>query len=224
MELLDLVANLDTKWHHFYWLQIWPPYGTNCIGSNLTTRCHHLHWLPIWPLDGATRISYKLSHQMAPLAKVPNLTIRWRQLHKLKICPPDGATCISSIFYHQKAPLALVANLATRLLVTCITWLPWIALLELSVSIDLVSSSTRVTSVKSATTLSEKVRDNRTHRSDQGYLGPIKRGLDCSFRHWIEWDWVGYLAETYLILLLLLRGFKCYDVQRVLLLLESFKC
>ena len=48
-------------------------------------------------------------------------------------------------------------------------------LLVLLVGIELVSSSTRVTSVKSATRCwREKVRDNRTHRSDQGYLGPIK--------------------------------------------------
>ena len=41
------------------------------------------------------------------------------------------------------------------------------------VGIELVSTSTRVTSVKSAKPLS--VRENRTHGSDQGYLGPIKR-------------------------------------------------
>ena len=44
-------------------------------------------------------------------------------------------------------------------------------LLALSVSIDLVSSSTRVTSVQSAKDV--VVTENRTHRSDQGYLGPI---------------------------------------------------
>ena len=43
----------------------------------------------------------------------------------MQIWPPDGATCIS-----------------------CIATLPWIALLALSVSIDLLSSSARVTSVK----------------------------------------------------------------------------
>ena len=60
-------------------------------------------------------------------------------------------------------------------LVTGIATLSWIVLLVLLVGIELVSSSTRVTSVKSATRCwREKVRDNRTHRSDQGYLGPIK--------------------------------------------------
>ena len=54
-----------------------------------------------------------------------------------------GATYISSKFGHQMVPLALVKNL-----VTCIATLPWIALSALSVSIDLVSLSARVTSVK----------------------------------------------------------------------------
>ena len=59
--------------------------------------------------------------------------------------------------------------------VTGIATLSWIVLLVLLVGIELVSSSTRVTSVKSATTSrTHSVRDNRTHRSDQGYLGPIK--------------------------------------------------
>ena len=48
------------------------------------------------------------------------------------------------------ALLELVQNFTTRLIgwVTCIATLPWIALLALSFSIDLVSSSARVTSVK----------------------------------------------------------------------------
>ena len=62
---------------------------------------------------------------MARLALVANMATRWRHLHRLQIWPPDGATCIS-----------------------CIATLPWIALLALSVSIELVSSSARVTSVK----------------------------------------------------------------------------
>ena len=53
--------------------------------------------------------------------KVQNLATRWHILHWLQIWPPDGATCIAA--------------------------LPWIALLALSVSIELVSSSARVTSV-----------------------------------------------------------------------------
>ena len=31
--------------------------------------------------DGATCISYKFSHQMAPLALLPNLVTRWRHMH-----------------------------------------------------------------------------------------------------------------------------------------------
>ena len=42
----------------------------------------------------------------------------------------------------------MVINLVTRG-VTCTVTLPWIAALESSVGIELVSSSTRVTSVKS---------------------------------------------------------------------------
>ena len=48
--------------------------------------------------------------------------------------------------------------------VACIATLPWIALLALSVNIELVSSSARVTSVKSTQGLG--VTDIRTHRSD----------------------------------------------------------
>ena len=45
--------------------------------------------------------------------------------------------------------------------------------MALSVSIEFVSSSARVTSVKFAK-VAQFVRDNRIHRSDQGHLGPIK--------------------------------------------------
>ena len=58
-------------------------------------------------------------HQMAPLALVANFVIRWCHLH-----------CLATRLYHYTATL------------------PWIALLALSVSIGLVSSSARVTSVK----------------------------------------------------------------------------
>ena len=54
-------------------------------------------------------------------------------LHWFQFWPPGGATCISYKFGHQVAPLAL----------------PWIALLVISVGFELVSSSARVTSVKS---------------------------------------------------------------------------
>ena len=71
------------------------------------------------------------------------------------------------------APLTLLSKLTTRLhYLYC-----YIALLALSVSIDFVSSSAKVTSVKSQQgILTHLVRETRTHRSDQGHLGPIKRG------------------------------------------------
>ena len=84
-------------------------------------------------------------NNMAPLALVANL-----------------ATCISCIFGHQVTQRGLVQNLVMRWChlhclqswplgwVTCIATLLWIALLALSVSIELVSSSARVTSVKPA--------------------------------------------------------------------------
>ena len=51
-----------------------------------------------------------------------------------------------------------------------------VILLAISVSIEMVSSSARVTSAKSAKGL--RVSETWTHRSDQGYLGPIKRQED----------------------------------------------
>ena len=60
-------------------------------------------------------------------------------------------------------PLALVADC-----VTCIATLPWNAL-ALSVSIELVFSSARVTSVKSQQGVG--VRETRTHRLDPGIPG-----------------------------------------------------
>ena len=81
---------------------------------------------------------------MAQLALVQNLVISWHHLHCLQSWPPGCVTCIAT--------------------------LPWIALLALSVSIDLVSSSARVTSVKSAQGLGV----TQSHRWDQEYLRPIK--------------------------------------------------
>ena len=63
--------------------------------------------------------------------------------------------------------------------VTCIATLPWVALLTLSVSIELVSSSARVTSVK----FQKGVR-----RTDRQTSGPIDRtpGLPGSDKKIIE--------------------------------------
>ena len=65
-----------------------------------------------------------LVHLMVPLALVQNLVIRWRHLHWFQSLPPGGATSISKC--------------------------AWIALLVSSARIELVSSSTRDTSDKSA--------------------------------------------------------------------------
>ena len=61
---------------------------------------------------------------MAPLALVPVFPTRWGYLHKLQVWSPSSATYILT--------------------------LPWIALLALSVGIELITSSARATSVKFA--------------------------------------------------------------------------
>ena len=66
-----------------------------------------------------------------------------------EIWPPDGATCIAT--------------------------LPWIALLALSVHIDLVSSSARVTSVKSTQGVGLTDGHPDPKIGPQVYLGPKKR-------------------------------------------------
>ena len=109
---------------------------------------------------------------MTPLTLVANLATRWHHLHTLQIWPQDDTTCISIKIGHQMAPLASVY-------ITCIASLPWIALLALSASIELVSSSARVTSVKSNQTL---LTHSLTYWQPdptigpQVYLGPIKMG------------------------------------------------
>ena len=162
----------------------WTKFGNNmaplALVTNLAIRWRHLHHLQIWSPDGATCISCRFGHKMVPLALVPHLATRWHHLHYLQIWPPDGTTCISCKFGHQMAQLGLVQNLVIRWrhlhclqscppgCITCIATLPWIALLALSVSIELVSSSARVTSVKSTQGLSltHWRTDIRTQRSE----------------------------------------------------------
>ena len=79
-------------------------------------------------------------------------------------------------------PLALVQHLATRWH-HCIVTLPWIALLTLSVSIELVSSSARVTSVKSTQGGVRSDGHPDPKIGPQVYLGPIKMlmpNLNCT--------------------------------------------
>ena len=77
-----------------------------------------IRWLQFWPL--ALKANVATSWKFGH--QVQNLVIRWRHLHWFQCCPPGWVTCIAT--------------------------LPGIALLTLSVGIDLVSSSARVTSVK----------------------------------------------------------------------------
>ena len=144
--------------------------------DNLATRWCHLHYLQICPPDGATCITCKFAQQMASLALLANLATKWRHLHQLQIWPPDGTTCISCKFGQQIAQHRLVQNLVVWWhhlhclqswppgCVTCIDILPCIALLALSVSIDLVSSPARVNSVKFQKGVG--VCDIRNQRSD----------------------------------------------------------
>ena len=101
-------------------------------------------------IDSVTCISCIFGHQVAQLGLVQHLVIRWRHLHCLQSWPPGCVTCIAT--------------------------LPWIALLALSVSIELVSSSARVTSVKSQQGVSLTDRHPDPKIGPQVYLGPIKMG------------------------------------------------
>ena len=85
---------------------------------------------------------------MAPLALVANLATRWRHLHWFQSWPPGSVTCIAT--------------------------LPWIALLALSASIELVSSSARVTSVKSQQGVGLTHWHPDPKIGPQVYLGPLK--------------------------------------------------
>ena len=91
-------------------------------------------------------------------------TTWWPTLQTMLMVPPDDTTCIGSKFGHQVAPSALFATLVTRLH-HCFATLPWIVPLALSVGIALVSSSARVTSVKSQ----QVALETQTHRSDPRY-------------------------------------------------------
>ena len=95
-------------------------------------------------------------------AVVSILATRWRYLHYLQVWPTGCLTCIVTLPWiaYQCKWRHLVASDH----VTCIAWfqiwppgcvthvatLPWNALLTLSVSVEFVSLSARVTSVKSA--------------------------------------------------------------------------
>ena len=86
----------------------------------------------------------------------------------------------SKIWNAVAMKLLLFAKLASRLH-HCIATLPWIALLALSVSIELVSSTARVTSVKShkGGSVSDGHPDPKI--GPQVYLGPLKIGTILDF-------------------------------------------
>ena len=143
--------------------------------ANLATRwrhlpyasrkfCHHMMPHPMFAHFG---------HQMELFALIANLATC--------ILLQIGTTCIGSKFGHEVAPLALVLKLATRLH-QCIATLPWIALLALSVGIELVSSLARVTSVKFHK--GGVGSDGRTS-GPQVYLGPIKMYIIKKIVHYI---------------------------------------
>ena len=110
---------------------------------------------------------------MALLASVANLATSWCNLHQLKIGPPRETTCICSKFGHQVVPLALVPKLAIRcykfghqVASHCLGSPYWHY--QLSVSMELVSSSAKVTSVEFWKGI--VCTDTRTHRSDPRYM------------------------------------------------------
>ena len=118
---------------------------------------------------------------MAPLASVANCATKRQHLHWFKIWTSGGATCIAT--------------------------LPWIALLSLSASIELVSSSARVTSVKSANSLG--VTDTGTHRSDRRYNGVQYKIVDAI----AEKVGIFALSGNYSIFVDLMECFKFNEVN-----------
>ena len=153
MAAFTSVTKLATKWRHLHWFQIWW-IAPHALLANFATRWHYLHCLvqnlitrlTVWVTCIATL------PWIAP--SVPNLTTRKHHLNWFQIWPPNGNTCIGSRFANFATRWhylhCLVQNLITRLTgwVTCIATLPWIALLVVWVSIDLISPSARDTSVK----------------------------------------------------------------------------
>ena len=116
-----------------YWFQVWPRCGVSCIGFNfghqvallalvvnLASRCQMA--LFAFLVNLANFLHHQVYTYVTLLDLVTILATRWRYLHYLQVWPPGGASCIAI--------------------------LPWIALLAVSVGIELVSSSARVTSVK----------------------------------------------------------------------------
>ena len=114
-------------------LTLIPNWANLCGSTCISSKFDHPHWFQIWPIVcGSTCISSKFDHQ---------------HCHKnwFQIWPTCNAIRIGSNFGHQMA--LLCHQVAPRALPHCIAL---IALLTLSVGIESLSSSARVTSAKSA--------------------------------------------------------------------------
>ena len=148
---LALVPNLTTIWYHLHKLQIWPPSFKTCIlcGSRLCyqwescscicrtgKRIAAEQQLKLYFWAGLFSQWSTFSFTITTLLSVFFQVAR-RHLHWFQCCPPGWVTCIATL-----PGIALLT-----LHITHIATLPWSALLALSVSIELVYSSARVTSV-----------------------------------------------------------------------------
>ena len=122
MALLSLVTNLVYMLCHLYYFQIWQPQVAPSGKWRLLA-------------GGATCVGSKYDHELKRHL-VQNLATSFGSKIDHKFASLD-VPCIALL---QIWPPGCVTRIAT---------LPWIAPLALSVSIELVSSSTRVTSVKS---------------------------------------------------------------------------
>ena len=113
---------------------------------------------------------------MAPLALVPKFATRLRCLHCFQSWPPGCITalphCLELPYWHYQLVLSWYLHQPSTL--ANFQTLPWIALLAFSVSIELVSSSARFTSVKSYKRLGVSDGHPDPKVGPQVYLGPIK--------------------------------------------------
>ena len=128
------------------------------------------------------------------------------------LAPPDGATSNGYKFSHQMALLALVPVLTTRWrylhwLQVCL-WLPyWHHQLVLSCYLHQPESH------QLSLNKVELVSDTWTHRSDQGYLGPIKRRKIMSTRsHILKQLQVLVAPEENFIILVLQQSELAWDI------------
>ena len=143
--------------------------------QDFATIWYLIRWLQFWPL--ALKANVATSWKFGH--QVQNLVIRWRHLHWFQCCPPGWVTCIAT--------------------------LPGIALLALSVGIDLVSSSARVTSVKfqKHDSVSDGHPDTKigpgTPGSDKNTLYDMTCGQDHILTEniWFVWSKTSYSGDKW---------------------------